>query len=72
MDACRARGHDVIIIATETGVSGGAVTRRYLNVPPSPDASPVSCMSPSDIVLKTSSPNSPEGENVFTFRGTSE
>ncbi|XP_028994401.1 ankyrin repeat domain-containing protein 34A-like isoform X2 [Betta splendens] len=71
MDACRARGHDVIIIATETGASGGPVTRRYLNVPPSPDTSPVSCMSPSDIVLKTSSPNSPEGENVFNFRGTS-
>uniref|UniRef100_A0A672IWQ9 Uncharacterized protein n=1 Tax=Salarias fasciatus TaxID=181472 RepID=A0A672IWQ9_SALFA len=50
MDACQARGRDIIIIATETGVNGGAVTRRYLNVPPTPDSSPVSCMSPSDIV----------------------
>ncbi|XP_051248586.1 ankyrin repeat domain-containing protein 34B [Dicentrarchus labrax] len=71
MDACQARGRDIIIIATEMGVNGGPVTRRYLNVPPSPDTSPVSCMSPSDIVLKTGSPNSPEGENIFNFRGTS-
>lgn len=72
MDACQARGRDIIIIATEMGVNGGPVTRRYLNVPPSPDTSPVSCMSPSDIFLKTGSPNSPEGENIFNFRGTSE
>ncbi|GAA6213339.1 ankyrin repeat domain-containing protein 34B-like [Lates japonicus] len=71
MDACRARGRDIIIIATEIGVTGGPVTRRYLNVPPSPDTSPVSCMSPSDIIIKTGSPNSPEGENIFNFRGTS-
>ncbi|XP_070698530.1 ankyrin repeat domain-containing protein 34B [Pempheris klunzingeri] len=71
MDACRARGRDIIIIATEMGMTGGPVTRRYLNVPPSPDTSPVSCMSPSDIVLKTGSPSSPEGDNIFNFRGTS-
>ncbi|XP_069008961.1 ankyrin repeat domain-containing protein 34C [Embiotoca jacksoni] len=71
MDACQAGGRDIIIIATEMGVNGGPVTRRYLNVPPSPDTSPVSCMSPSDIVLKTGPPNSPEGENFFNFRGTS-
>lgn len=72
MEACQARGRDIIIIATEMGVTGGPVTRRYLNVPPSPDTSPVSCMSPSDIILKTGSPNSPEGDVVFNFRGTSE
>ncbi|XP_042356688.1 ankyrin repeat domain-containing protein 34B [Plectropomus leopardus] len=71
MDACRARGRDIIIIATEMGLNGGSVTRRYLNVPPSPDTSPVSCMSPSDIVIKTGSPSSPEGENIFNFRGMS-
>ncbi|XP_021163500.2 ankyrin repeat domain-containing protein 34B [Fundulus heteroclitus] len=70
IDACRARGRDIIIIATEVGVNRGPVTRRYLNVPPSPDSSPVSCMSPSDIVLKTGSPSSPEAGNVFNFRGT--
>uniref|UniRef100_A0A3P9NYT6 Uncharacterized protein n=1 Tax=Poecilia reticulata TaxID=8081 RepID=A0A3P9NYT6_POERE len=56
IDACRAKGRDIIIIATETGTNRGPVTRRYLNVPPSPDSSPVSCMSPSDIILKTGSP----------------
>ncbi|XP_051990937.1 ankyrin repeat domain-containing protein 34C [Xyrauchen texanus] len=68
LDACRARGRDIIIIATDLNCDGSSVTRRYLNVPPSPDSSPVSCMSPSDIELKTSSPNS-EGENIFNFRG---
>ncbi|XP_017158041.1 uncharacterized protein LOC103458468 isoform X3 [Poecilia reticulata] len=70
IDACRAKGRDIIIIATETGTNRGPVTRRYLNVPPSPDSSPVSCMSPSDIILKTGSPSSPEGGNIFNFRGT--
>uniref|UniRef100_A0A4W5R8E7 Uncharacterized protein n=1 Tax=Hucho hucho TaxID=62062 RepID=A0A4W5R8E7_9TELE len=71
LDACRAKGRDIIIIiTTEMGVSGGPVTRRYLNVLPSPDASPVTCMSPSDIIIKTGSPNSLEGENVFNFRGS--
>lgn len=67
LDACRARGRDIIIIATDLSCDGSSVTRRYLNVPPSPDTSPVSCMSPSDIELKTNSPNS-DGENIFNFR----
>uniref|UniRef100_A0A3Q1CJ95 Ankyrin repeat domain 34Bb n=1 Tax=Amphiprion ocellaris TaxID=80972 RepID=A0A3Q1CJ95_AMPOC len=46
MDACRARGRDIIIIATEMGVNGGSVTRRYLNVPPSPDTSPATSGNP--------------------------
>lgn len=69
LDACQAKGRDVIIIATEMGATGGPLTRRYL---PSPNTSPVSCMSPSDIVLKTGSPNSPEGGNIFNFRGPGE
>ncbi|XP_073788249.1 ankyrin repeat domain-containing protein 34B [Danio rerio] len=68
VDACRSRGRDIIIIATDLSSDGSTVTRRYLNVPPSPDSSPVSCMSPSDIELKTNSPNS-DGENIFNFRG---
>ncbi|XP_055059780.2 ankyrin repeat domain-containing protein 34B [Misgurnus anguillicaudatus] len=68
LDACRAKGRDIIIIATDLSCDGSSVTRRYLNVLPSPDSSPVSCMSPSDIELKTNSPNS-EGENIFNFRG---
>lgn len=66
LDACQAKGHDIIIIATETGAAGGPLTRRYL---PSPNTSPVSCMSPSDIVLKT---GSPDGGNIFNFRGPGE
>lgn len=69
LDACRAKGRDIIIIATDLSPEGGAVTRRYLNVPPSPNTSPVSCMSPSDIELKTGSPGSEaEGGNIFNFR----
>ncbi|XP_073704539.1 ankyrin repeat domain-containing protein 34C [Garra rufa] len=67
LDACRARGRDIIIIATDLSCDGSSVTRRYLNVPPSPDTSPVSCMSPSDIELKTNSPNS-ENDNIFNFQ----
>ncbi|XP_039517069.1 ankyrin repeat domain-containing protein 34C [Pimephales promelas] len=65
LDACRSRGREIIIIATD--LSCGASASRYLNVAPSPDTSPVSCMSPSDIELNTNSPNS-DGENVFSFR----
>ncbi|XP_034767591.2 ankyrin repeat domain-containing protein 34C-like [Acipenser ruthenus] len=80
LDACRDSGRDVLIISKDLSPSGRPVTRQYLNVPPSPvperSASPVSCMSPSDIELKTGSPGSEtEGEggggNVFTFKGTS-
>ncbi|XP_015243319.1 PREDICTED: ankyrin repeat domain-containing protein 34B-like [Cyprinodon variegatus] len=71
IDSCRAKGRDIIIIATEMGLSRGPVTRRYLNVPPSPDSSPVSCMSPSEIIVKTGSPKSSEGGNIFNFRGMS-
>ncbi|XP_063075934.1 ankyrin repeat domain-containing protein 34B [Engraulis encrasicolus] len=72
LDACRAKGRDIIIIATDLSPDGGATTRRYLNVPPSPDTSPVSCMSPSDIELKTGSPTADGGNgggNIFDFRG---
>ncbi|KPP56995.1 hypothetical protein Z043_125333 [Scleropages formosus] len=68
LDACRQKGRDIIIIATELTAGGGSVTRRYLNVPPSPDSSPVACMSPSEIELKTGSPGSDTG-GVFDFRG---
>ncbi|XP_029104825.1 ankyrin repeat domain-containing protein 34C [Scleropages formosus] len=68
LDACRQKGRDIIIIATELTAGGGSVTRRYLNVPPSPHSSPVACMSPSEIELKTGSPGSDTG-GVFDFRG---
>lgn len=69
LDACRAKGRDIIIISTDLSAGGATVSQRYLNVPPSPDTSPVACMSPSDIELKTGSPNSEtEAEGIFNFR----
>ncbi|XDV28374.1 hypothetical protein PO909_031700 [Leuciscus waleckii] len=65
LDACRSRGREIIIIATDLSCDANA--SHYLNVPPSPDTSPVACMSPSDIELNTNSPNS-DGENIFSFR----
>lgn len=71
LDACRAKGRDIIIISTDLSTGGATVSQHYLNVPPSPDTSPVACMSPSDIELKTGSPNSEtEGEGIFNFRAS--
>ncbi|CAL8284220.1 unnamed protein product [Lota lota] len=79
MDACPAKGRDIILVARETGASGDrAATRRYLTAPLSAQGSPqgslqgspVACMSPSDIVLKTGSPSSPETDTYFDFLGT--
>nr|XP_057946282.1 ankyrin repeat domain-containing protein 34B isoform X1 [Doryrhamphus excisus]XP_057946283.1 ankyrin repeat domain-containing protein 34B isoform X1 [Doryrhamphus excisus] len=69
MDACRAKGREIIIIATE--VSSGAECPSYPDIlSPLDTSSSVSCMSPSDIVLKMGSPNSSESENIFSFKGT--
>ncbi|KAF7692479.1 ankyrin repeat domain-containing protein 34B [Silurus meridionalis] len=71
LDACRAKGRDIIIISTDLSTGDATVSQRYLNVPPSPDTSPVACMSPSDIELKTGSPNSEtEAEGFFNFRAS--
>lgn len=73
LDACRAKGRDIIIISTDLSTGSATVSQRYLNVPPSPDTSPVACMSPSDIELKTGSPNSEtetEGEGIFNFKAS--
>ncbi|KAG8449868.1 hypothetical protein GDO86_016515 [Hymenochirus boettgeri] len=74
LDACKARGKEVIIITTDTSPSGTKKTKQYLNSPPSPGIdekqSPAICMSPSDIDLKTSlSPASEkeEARDVFNF-----
>lgn len=74
LDACKARGKEVIIITTDTSPSGTKKTKQYLNSPPSPGVdekiSPSVCMSPSDIDLKTSlSPASEkeEARDVFNF-----
>ncbi|XP_029437452.1 ankyrin repeat domain-containing protein 34A [Rhinatrema bivittatum] len=74
LDACKAKGKEVIIITTDTSPSGTKKTKQYLNSPPSPGIddkhSPALCMSPSDIEIKTSlSPASEKEEerDVFNF-----
>lgn len=60
LDACKAKGTEVIIITTDTSPSGTKKTRQYLNSPPSPGVedpapaapSPGACTSPSDIQLQ--------------------
>ncbi|XP_028270652.1 ankyrin repeat domain 34Bb [Parambassis ranga] len=60
LDACKAKGKEVIIITTNKLPSGHQMTKQYLNVPPPPDLeerlhySPASCcMSPYEIQLRT-------------------
>uniref|UniRef100_S4S0V5 Ankyrin repeat domain 34A n=1 Tax=Petromyzon marinus TaxID=7757 RepID=S4S0V5_PETMA len=61
LDACKAKGKDVIIITTDKSASGGKTTKQYLNVPPSPadfDDRFAPVMSPSDIELRPTFSNS--------------
>ncbi|XP_061477626.1 ankyrin repeat domain-containing protein 34B isoform X3 [Rhineura floridana] len=75
LDACKAKGKEVIIITKDRSPSGRQRTKQYLNVPP-PDTdesqSASSCTSPSDVEIKTSpSPhsNSKETEKgLFNFK----
>ncbi|XP_029593606.1 ankyrin repeat domain-containing protein 34A-like [Salmo trutta] len=79
LDACKAKGKEVIIITTDTSPSGTKKTKQYLNSPPSPGVvdklSPMACMSPSEVVIQTS--NSPaaekaeEEDSIFSFALTS-
>ncbi|XP_076984662.1 ankyrin repeat domain-containing protein 34C [Tamandua tetradactyla] len=65
LEACKAKGKEVIIITTDKSSSGTKTTKQYLNVPPSPkveDRQPSSCVSPSDVELKT-----PPGEKEDDF-----
>lgn len=74
LDACKAKGKEVIIITKDKSPSGKQTTRQYLNVPP-PDEeclSPSSCTSPSDVEVKTS-PSPQENSNgtekaLFSFK----
>ncbi|KAM8784124.1 ankyrin repeat domain-containing protein 34C isoform 1-T1 [Rhynchonycteris naso] len=63
LDACKAKGKEVIIITTDKSSSGTKTTKQYLNVPPSPRMedrqSPLLCTSPSDIELMTPDLGSP-------------
>uniref|UniRef100_A0A673GQF5 Ankyrin repeat domain-containing protein 34B-like n=1 Tax=Sinocyclocheilus rhinocerous TaxID=307959 RepID=A0A673GQF5_9TELE len=59
LNACKAKGKEVIIITTDKLPSGRQMTKQYLNVPPSPNledrlhCAPASCMCPSEIKLCT-------------------
>ncbi|NXV94601.1 ankyrin repeat domain-containing protein 34B [Calonectris borealis] len=73
LNACRARGKEVIIITTDKSPLGRQKTKQYLNVPPADLEechSPTACTSPSEIELKTSpSPLSDETKKaLFSFK----
>ncbi|KFW06046.1 PREDICTED: ankyrin repeat domain-containing protein 34B [Eurypyga helias] len=73
LNACRARGKEVIIITTDKSPSGRQKTRQYLNVPPADLEechSTTACTSPSEIELKTApSPGSKESKQaLFSFK----
>uniref|UniRef100_A0A4X1UTF8 Ankyrin repeat domain 34C n=1 Tax=Sus scrofa TaxID=9823 RepID=A0A4X1UTF8_PIG len=71
LDACRAKGKEVIIITTDKSSSGTKTTKQYLNVPPSPKEtdrqSPPLCASPSDIELKAPGLGCPPSEKEDDF-----
>ncbi|KAM7421702.1 hypothetical protein PAMA_015716 [Pampus argenteus] len=77
LDACKAKGKEVIIITTDTSPSGTKKTKQYLNSPPSPgivDKLSPACMSPSEVEIGTSSPagdSSRNEEGIFSFALTS-
>ncbi|XP_016073436.1 PREDICTED: ankyrin repeat domain-containing protein 34C [Miniopterus natalensis] len=75
LDACKARGKEVIIITMDKSSSGTKTTTQYLNVPPSPRAegrqSPGLCASPSDIKLMAPGLDSPPCEkedDIFSLQ----
>ncbi|XP_006870960.1 PREDICTED: ankyrin repeat domain-containing protein 34C [Chrysochloris asiatica] len=71
LDACKAKGKEVIIITTDKSSSGTKTTKQYLNVPPSPKVedrqSPPLCTSPSDIQLRAPGLGSPPTEKEDDF-----
>lgn len=72
LDACKAKGKEVIIITTDKSPSGTKTTKQYLNVPPSPgldERSSLTCASPSDIEVTASPTGEREEQNtVFSFQ----
>ncbi|OXB82637.1 UNVERIFIED_CONTAM: hypothetical protein H355_003932 [Colinus virginianus] len=74
LNACRARGKEVIIITTDKSPSGRQTTKQYLNVPPADleeCRSPAACTSPSEIELKSSPPLSGSDgtkRTLFSFK----
>ncbi|KAI4882318.1 hypothetical protein NFI96_002582 [Prochilodus magdalenae] len=79
MDACKARGKEVIIITTDKLACGRQMAKQYLKVPPlaTPEqwdklnSSSVPCTSPSEIHLSTSpqgTVSSSPTEHMFSFQ----
>ncbi|XP_053742636.1 ankyrin repeat domain-containing protein 34C [Synchiropus splendidus] len=73
LDACKAKGKEVIIITTDKSASGTKKTKQYLNVPPSPELieKPPSeyCTSPSDVdVTASPTPEQEQQNTVFSFQ----
>ncbi|KFQ17843.1 Ankyrin repeat domain-containing protein 34B, partial [Merops nubicus] len=75
LNACRARGKEVIIITTDKSPSGRQKTKQYLNVPPADLGechSPAACTSPSEVELETSpsplSSSNETGKALFSFK----
>ncbi|CAB1416260.1 unnamed protein product [Pleuronectes platessa] len=75
LDACKAKGKEVIIITTDTSPSGTKKIKQYLNSPPSPaivDKLSPACMSPSEVEITTSSSGGDKSdEGIFSFALTS-
>ncbi|KAK2539323.1 Ankrd34c [Columba livia] len=69
LNACKAKGKEVIIITMDKSASGTKTTKQYLNVPPSLDfkerSPPEACTAPSSAHPKTtvSAPSPAEKEN---------
>ncbi|XP_076158713.1 ankyrin repeat domain-containing protein 34B [Alosa pseudoharengus] len=77
IDACKAKGKEVIIITTDKMADGKQLTKQYLNVPQvgalerwdQLNSPALSCTSPSEIELHTSaSPHSAAPKQVFSFQ----
>ncbi|NXF35926.1 AN34C protein, partial [Nyctibius bracteatus] len=70
LNACKAKGKEVIIITTDKSASGTKTTKQYLNVPPSLEfkerATPEACTAPASTHLKTpvSAPSPTEKESA--------
>ncbi|XP_025775562.1 ankyrin repeat domain-containing protein 34C [Puma concolor] len=71
LDACKAKGKEVIIITTDKSSAGAQTAKQYLNIPPSPKVedrqSPPLCASPSDVELKAPGPGAPPSEREDDF-----
>lgn len=77
IDACKAKGKEVIIITTDKMANGKQLTKQYLNVPQigtlerwdQLNSPALSCTSPSEIELHTStSPHNTVPKQVFSFQ----